>query len=58
MNFSYVTEQGHRLVSTVPILDRFPHKILGKNTTEIAEILGYDYGLPVIHRDNLVLNKT
>lgn len=31
--------------------------ILGKNTGDIAQILGYDYGLPVIHRDNLVLSE-
>lgn len=33
------------------------HKIVGKNSSQIAQILGYDYGLPVIHRDNLVLNE-
>lgn len=32
-------------------------KILGKNSDEIASILGYDYGLPVVHRDNLVMQK-
>ncbi len=32
-------------------------KILGKNTREIADILGYDYGLPLVHRDNLVMQK-
>lgn len=31
-------------------------KILGRNSHEIAEILGYDYGLPVVHRDNLVMS--
>lgn len=31
-------------------------KIIGKNTSEIAAILGYDYGLPVIHRDNMAMN--
>lgn len=31
--------------------------ILGKNTGDIGQILGYDYGLPVIHRDNLVLSE-
>lgn len=30
-------------------------KILGKSTQEIAEILNYDYGMPLIHRDNLVM---
>lgn len=32
-------------------------KILGKNSDEIAEILGYDYGLPMVHRDNLVMSR-
>jgi len=32
-------------------------KILGKNSDEIAKFLGYDYGLPVVHRDNLVMQK-
>ena len=30
--------------------------ILGKNSSEIGIILGYDYGLPVVHRDNLVMS--
>lgn len=30
--------------------------ILGRNSAEIADILGYDYGLPVVHRDNLVMS--
>jgi len=32
-------------------------KILGKNSREIADVLGYDYGLAVVHRDNLVMQK-
>ncbi len=31
-------------------------RIIGKTTAEIADILGYDYGTPIIHRDNLVLS--
>jgi len=31
-------------------------QILGLNSSKISEILGYDYGLPVIHRDNMVLS--
>lgn len=32
-------------------------KILRKSSDEIAKILGYDYGLPLVHRDNLVMSK-
>jgi len=32
-------------------------KIIGKNSGEISDILGYDYGLALVHRDNLVMSK-
>ena len=32
-------------------------KIVGKNSQDIADILDYDYGLPVVHRDNLVMGQ-
>ena len=33
-------------------------RIIGRKTREIAEILGYQYGDEVIHRDNLVMNTS
>lgn len=32
-------------------------RIMGKKSSEIAEVLGYKYGDEVVHRDNLVLHK-
>lgn len=32
-------------------------KIMGKKSMQIAEILGYDYGAALIHRDNLVMSQ-
>jgi len=32
-------------------------KIIGKNSQEIASILGYDYGIPSVHRDNMVMKN-
>ena len=32
-------------------------RIMGKNSAEIAEVLGYKYGDEVVHRDNLVLHQ-
>ena len=31
-------------------------RIIGKNTSEIESILGYQYGDEVVHRDNMVIN--
>ncbi len=33
-------------------------RIIGRKTKEIAEILGYQYGDEVVHRDNLVMNTS
>jgi glutamate 5-kinase len=33
-------------------------RIIGRKTSEIAEILGYQYGDEVVHRDNLVMNTS
>ena len=32
-------------------------RIIGKNTREILQILGYQYGDEVVHRDNLVISN-
>jgi glutamate 5-kinase len=32
-------------------------RIIGKNTKEILQILGYQYGDEVVHRDNLVISS-
>jgi glutamate 5-kinase len=32
------------------------NRIIGKNTSEIETILGYQYGDEVVHRDNMVIN--
>ena len=32
-------------------------RIIGKNTKEILQILGYQYGDEVVHRDNLVISN-
>ncbi|HLF67633.1 MAG TPA: PUA domain-containing protein, partial [Gammaproteobacteria bacterium] len=48
--------QGHHLASGLTYYASADiKKILGKKTTEIAEILGHKYYDEVIHRNNLVL---
>jgi len=55
---SIISAQGNEIArGLVSYSSQNAEKILGKNSQEIADILGYDYGLPVVHRDNMVMSK-
>ena len=55
---SILTKNGEKVASgLISYNAKEAQRIMGKNSREISEILGYDYGLPLVHRDNLVMSK-